>query len=259
MRVRVPTWSARIAIAIAILGGWQAFSGGLIDPVFVSSPLAVVERLAELFLSGSIWPHLRVTLTALVTGYVIGAALGIVVGTGLGRAPRVAATLEPFIMAFYSIPKIALAPIFIVWLGIGIASKVAVVVLNTFFLVFFSTFGGMREIDEELVILARIMGASRPLVTRRILLPMAAPAVLLGLRTAVPYAMIGAIIAEFIASNRGLGYYVLFSTSTYDTAGVFAGITILVAIVLGLNQALLWLERRALRWRIKTAEIVVSI
>lgn len=139
--------------------------------------------------------------------------------------------MQPYILGLYSIPKIALAPVFIVWLGLGMASKVAVVFVASFFLIFFNTYSGLVSINEELVRLARLMAASWLQVTMRVILPASADHVFLGLRTAVPYAVIGAVIGEYIGSNEGLGYFILYASQTYDASALFAGIIILVAIV----------------------------
>jgi NitT/TauT family transport system permease protein len=157
--------------------------------------------------------------------------------------------LQPYIIGLYSIPKIALAPVFIVWLGLGIASKVAVVFLASFFLVFFNTYAGLLAVNEELVRLARLMGASWPQAIWRVVLPAAAPQIFLGLRTAVPYAVIGAVIGEYIGSNEGLGYFILYASQTYDAPALFSGIIILVAIVFLANACLMRLEGHVIRWR----------
>ncbi len=152
-------------------------------------------------------------------------------------------------MGLYSIPKIALAPVFIVWLGLGIASKIAVVFLASFFLVFFNTYSGLLSLNEELVLLARLMGASWPQATFRVILPASAHQIFLGLKTAVPYAVIGAVIGEYIGSNEGLGYFILYASQTYDAPALFSGIIILVAIVFLANFLLNAIEARVIRWR----------
>jgi NitT/TauT family transport system permease protein len=159
-------------------------------------------------------------------------------------------------MGLYSIPKIALAPVFIVWLGLGIASKVAVVFLASFFLVFFNTYSGLLSLNEELVRLARLMGASWPQATLRVILPASAHQIFLGLKTAVPYAVIGAVIGEYIGSNEGLGYFILYASQTYDAPALFAGIIILVAIVFLANFILNAIEARVIRWRTAGSQTV---
>lgn len=239
----------RIALAATILAFWQLASGPLVDPVFLSSPTLVAARLFELFRSGEIFVHLHATLTAVVQGYVGGAVIGIGLGFATGRSEILSQTLEPFLMAFYSIPKMALAPLFIVWLGIGLASKVAIVFISVFFLTFFNTYAGVKGVSDDLINLARIMRASRGTVLGKVILPAAMPSIMLGLKMALPYGIIGAFVGEFIASNRGIGYFILYSSSTFDATGVFAGVLTLLAVVVLANWALGRLQARLVRWK----------
>ncbi len=240
-------YQATLAVLLVVL--WQFSSGRFIKEIFVSSPSLVAARLVDMFASGLIWQHLQTTMIEFGAGYAIGAMLGVTLGLALARTQFLADLLEPYIMAFYSIPKIAIAPLFIIWLGINLSPKIAIAAISAFFLVFVNSYSGVRNINEEFVNLARIMGASRSKITRRVLLPAAAPDILLGLRTSVPYAMIGAIIGEFIASNQGLGYLILQAAQLFDSASLFAGIIVLVTLVASVTQSLAWLERQVIRWR----------
>jgi NitT/TauT family transport system permease protein len=239
----------RLLPGLALLGLWQVASGRWVRAVYLSSPVAVAERLVEMFRSGEIQPHIAVTLQELVLGYAFGVAAGIAAGYALGRSPRAALVFEPYLMGFYGIPKIALAPLFIIWLGIGIWSKVALAGIMVFFLVFYSVYAGVRGVDGQMVDLARVMGASEAQLSRHVYLPAAAPAVLLGMRMAIPYSVIGVIAGEFTSSTKGLGLFINQASSTYDPAGVFAGIVLLLAFVLVAGAGAAALERRALRWR----------
>jgi NitT/TauT family transport system permease protein len=216
---------------------------------YFSRPTLVMAKLYELFAGGDIYRHIRVTLTEIALGYALGAAFGLALGFALGRSQFLSSAFQPYIIGLYSIPKIALAPVFIVWLGLGMASKVAVVFVASFFLVFFNTYSGLLSINEELVRLARLMGASWPQTVIRVIMPAAAYQIILGLKTAVPYAVIGAVIGEYIGSNEGLGYYILYASQTYDAPALFSGIIILVAIVFLANFALNRLEGYVIRWR----------
>jgi NitT/TauT family transport system permease protein len=240
---------ARLLPGIAILLFWQWASGRLIKEIYVSKPTAVAVRLYELFASGEIYPHLWTTGEELVLGYVIGVAGGILGGYALGRSPRLANIFEPYVMGFYGIPKIALAPLFIIWFGIGIGSKVALASIMVFFLVFYNVYTGVRSVDRELVNLSLVMGANQRQLTYHVYLPAAAPFVLLGMRMAVPYSVIGVIVGEFTSSISGLGLFIHEASSTYDPAGVFAGIAILLVFVVGANFLAGRLERRLLRWK----------
>jgi sulfonate transport system permease protein len=250
-RISVPFWRALLLIApgVLMLGGWQFASGRLIREAYVSKPTDIAKRLYELFTTGEIWPSLKVTGEELVLSYVIGVALGLLLGYGLGRAPRLARVIEPYVMAFYGIPKIALAPLFIIWFGIGIWSKVVLAGTMVFFLVFYNVYAGVRSIDREIVNLALVLGANEQQLGRHIYLPAAAPFLLMGMRMAIPYAVIGVIVGEFASSVAGLGLFINYASSTYDPASVFAGIFILLAFVMIMNALASRLERRLLRWR----------
>jgi NitT/TauT family transport system permease protein len=238
---------------IVILIFWQWAAGRLIKEIYVSKPTAVAERLYELFSSGEIYPHLWTTGQELVLGYVIGVSGGILAGYALGRSPRLASIFEPYVMAFYGIPKIALAPLFIIWFGIGIWSKIALAGIMVFFLVFYNVYTGVRSVDRELVNLTLVMGANQRQLTYHVYFPAAAPYVLLGMRMAVPYSVIGVIVGEFTSSTQGLGLFIHEASSTYDPAGVFAGIVILLAFVVVANVLAGRLERRFLRWKTPSA------
>ncbi len=242
-------WLLKLLPGVALLLFWQYASGRLIKEIYVSKPTAVAQRLYELFASGEIYPHLWTTGQELVLGYVIGVAGGVIGGYTLGRSPRLARIFEPYVMAFYGVPKIALAPLFIIWFGIGMGSKVALASIMVFFLVFYNVFAGVRSVDRELVNLTLVMGANQRQLTYHVFLPAAAPFVMLGMRLAIPYSVIGVIVGEFTSSAQGLGLFIHEASSTYDPAGVFAGIVILLAFVTVANVLAGRLERRLLRWR----------
>lgn len=245
----------RVLIALAILGAWQlATELRVLNPVLFSHPVAVVRRTVallggEINYSRTIYEHLSVTLQEMAIGYVIGAVLGIAIGFLLARSDLLARVFEPYILAVYSVPKIALAPLFILVLGIGMASKIGVVAMEVFFLVFFNTFSGARNTSEEFVQLAKIMGASGAQLTRRVFIPAALPFIMVGLKMGVPFAMIGAIIGEFMASNQGLGWFILYTASNFDASAFFASLIILVSVVWAVGQAVALAERRLLPWR----------
>jgi NitT/TauT family transport system permease protein len=246
-------WLVTLLPAVAILVFWQWSAGRLIKEIYVSKPTAVAERLYELFSSGEIYPHLWTTGQELVLGYVIGVTGGILGGYALGRSPRLARIFEPYVMAFYGVPKIALAPLFIIWFGIGIWSKIALAAIMVFFLVFYNVYTGVRAVDREQINLALVMGANQRQLTYHVYFPAAAPYVILGMRMAVPYSVIGVIVGEFTSSTQGLGLFIHEASSTYDPAGVFAGIVILLAFVIVANTLASRLERRFLRWKTPTA------
>lgn len=228
---------------------WQLASGHLIRSLYVSKPTDIALRLYQMFASGEIWPNLIVTGEELVLSYVVGVVLGLLLGYWLGRSPKAAVIFEPYIMAFYGIPKIALAPLFIIWFGIGIWSKVALSGTMVFFLVFYNMYTGVRSVSRETVDLALVLGANERQLGRHIYLPAAAPFILLGMRMAIPFAVIGVIVGEFTSALKGLGLFINYSASTYDPAGVFAGIFILLTFVMAANAAATRLEKRLLKWQ----------
>jgi NitT/TauT family transport system permease protein len=246
VRGRVGGGALRAAPLAALIVLWQL---SVVDPFYVSRPSLILARLYDDVRTGALYHDAIVTIVEVALGYGLGAALGLVLGYGLALTPRALAVFEPYLITFQSIPKTAIAPLFIMWLGIGIWSKVVVAASMVFFLVFYNTLLGMRMLNEEWLNLARIMGASERDVTRRVVLPSVLPYALTGLRTALPYAIIGVIVGEFIAARAGLGVYILRATSQFDPAGTFVGILVLIALVWAGNGALGWTESRLTQWR----------
>ena len=245
-------WPSRllgVMPGLLLLLCWQFASGHLIRSIYISRPTDVAVRLYQAFSTGEILPDLATTGQELVLGYLIGVAFGALGGYVLGRSPRTATIFEPYVMAFYGIPKIALAPLFIIWFGIGLWSKVALAATMVFFLVFYNVYMGVRSVDRELVNMTMLMGANERQLTRHVYLPAAAPFVIMGMRMAIPYSVIGVIVGEFTSSVQGLGLFISQASSNYDPAGVFAGITVLLAFVMVANAVASRLERRLLRWR----------
>lgn len=240
----------QVALALAVLAAWQGASGRLVDAFFVSSPLEVVRRLVAWTADGSIFVHLWATLYATILGFAIGAALGIVLGLWLGLSPFMSRLLNPFIWAFNALPKVALAPLLVLWFGLGIESKIALAAVLVLFIVFFNTYAGVREVDRDLIDTVRLMRASRRQVLVKVVIPSAVAWVFAGFRIAVPYALIGAVIGEMIAANRGLGYLVQFAGAQFDTAGVFAVLVVIGLLAVVLNQVVESVQKRLERWRI---------
>jgi NitT/TauT family transport system permease protein len=239
----------RAVLVAAFLGLWQVANGRWLPDFIISSPLSVANRLVSLVASGQIVPHVWTSLQELVLGYLLGVSLGIAVGVVLGLWPAAGVLFEPLIAAINGIPKIALAPLFLIWLGIGITSKVAIASMSVFFVLFYNTYLGMRTVPQNLVDALRLFGANRWTIVQTVVLPSVAAPVLAGLRAGIPFAMIGVVVGEMVAADRGVGYYIRNATELYDSAGVFAGIVILVAIILVAGGLLGVLERRLMRWR----------
>jgi NitT/TauT family transport system permease protein len=239
----------RVALALAILATWHLASTYLVSPFWIGSPLGVAQRLINWTTSGTLWLHLQITLLESVLGFLIGGVTGVAFGLVLGLAPRLAAVLDPFIVAFYSLPKIALAPLFIVWFGIGITSKVILVTVVVFFLVFYNTYAGTLDVDRELTDAMRLMGASKRQIIQKVVFPSALVWIFTGMKMSVPYALIGAVVGEIMASNRGLGYLIQFSAGQFDTDGVFAALIILMLISTTIYTGLKHSEKYLLRWK----------
>lgn len=214
----------------------------------VSQPSEIAQGIVDVFATGEIWPHFQTTLTEMVVGYVIGAITGVVLGVLFGRVKLLGEIFNPYITVFNGIPKVALAPVFVIWFGIGITSKIAIIFTMVFFVVFINTFGGLRSVNEEYVNIVRIMGASTWQVAREVFLPASLPFIIVGLRAGIPFSVIGAVVGEFIASTNGLGYYINYHQGTYDTTAMFVGVTILALLVVVLDWLLSRIERRLLKW-----------
>ncbi|OXM74365.1 MULTISPECIES: ABC transporter permease [Amycolatopsis] len=242
-------WALRVALLAAFLVLWQIAADRWIDSTFTSKPSDIVRRLGEWSADGTLWTNTWITVQEIVYGFLLGAVTGAIAGFVLASLNLLYRVLDPFMMALYSIPKVALAPLFIVWFGIGMHMKVLLAAATVFFLVFLNTAAGVREVDRGLVDAVRLMGGNRRDIARKVVLPASMTGVLTGLKVAIPYALIGAVIGELVASNRGLGYLINDAAAQFDTAGVFATLVVL-SVVAGLLNVLVGLiGRRVNRWK----------
>jgi len=246
------TW--RLAVFLLILGAWQGISGPIVDSFWFSRPSLVAEYLWEITVSGQLWNDIALTFKATAIGYVFGAIAGLVLGLLIAQNESVALVLKPFVLAVYGIPRIALAPIFILWFGIALQSKVMMAAMMTFLLVFFNTYEGVRAADLDLRNVARVLGANKAQLFWHVTIPNASPWIIAGLRISIPQALVAAVVAEFIASTAGLGYRMMENTNLMDTAGTMAGIIVLMVIVVLLNSLLDHAEKYVLRWRPKESD-----
>lgn len=241
--------SWRIGLLTVVLVAWQFASGTLISEFWISHPVDIGERLWELARSGMLWLHAWATLWQAFLGLAIALPVGIAMGVGLAAFPRFAATVDPYLMGLYSLPRIALAPLFVIWLGIGLASKVALVFSLVVFIFMLNTRQGLLEVDRDLINLMRTMRASRGYIFRRVQIPSIMPWLIAALRINVGMALIGSVIGELLGSNRGLGWYIEHSGGRLDTTGVFAGLIALMVLALILNEVVSALERRLLKFK----------
>ena len=250
-RERRATALGRLLFAAIFFGAWEVLSGPVLDQFFISKPSAIAASLWAMATKESLFYHLRFTIVEALTGYLIGAAGGLAGGFVLARSDLVYRVIEPFLVAFYGIPRIALAPLFILWFGIGIASKIAVAAVMVFFIVFINTIAGIRAAPPQLLQVARVMGASEWDLTRKVVFPAATPFIIAALQITVPQAMIGAIVGEFISSNRGVGHLISRAAGWLDTPGLFAGIFTLLVVVLLMNLGITALGNHLMRWNPK--------
>lgn len=241
----------RILVFAVILGLWQLAGGRWLPYYLISSPSDVAKTLWDL-VSGSspgLWADVETTAEELVIGYAIGVVFGIAAGVLLGYWRIGAAIFNPLITAINGIPKIALAPLFLIWFGIGIDSKVAIASMSVFFVMFYNTYMGVSTMPQELVNVLRVFGASRWTVIRKVTLPQITVPLLAGMKASVPFAMIGVIVGEFIAAERGLGYLIDTATQDFASATVFAGIVVLMVMMIIGMMLIAAIERRVLRWQ----------
>jgi NitT/TauT family transport system permease protein len=249
-------------LRVVIIGGflllWEVASGRWIEPFLISSPSRIFSSMITGFHSGDLVQHTWVTFQEIAIGFPLGAFAGIALGYWFGRSRLLAEIFEPIIIALNGIPRTAVAPLFIVWLGIGIWSKVGVVFLLTFFLNFFNTYTGMRQMDQEYVDLAKLMGVKGWKLTFKVIFPAISPYVFTGIRTSIPFAVIGAIVGEFIAATEGVGFFIRLSAGIFKTADVFVGIIVLMIMVIVMDKVAEMVERRALRWQTQTEHVQIQ-
>ena len=244
----------RLLVLVAILGGWEgAIRLGWLDPFFFGQPSGIAVRLYEWTTEGTsagpLWLQVWVTLYEAGLGFLIGAGLGIVCGIALGRNAMLADVFSIYIKVGNSIPRVVLGSIFIVSLGLGIWSKVALAVVMVFFVVFGNAFQGVREADRAIIANARILGASHWQVTRDVVIPSALTWIIASLHVSFGFALIGAIVGEFLGARKGMGLLIATAQGSFDANGVFAAM-ILVAVVALVAEGLLTLaERRLVVWR----------
>jgi NitT/TauT family transport system permease protein len=216
---------------------------------FFGEPLKVAARISDWFSSGFIYPHLWVTLVETALAFVIGTVLGLVMGLWLALSPTASALLDPYLKALNSMPRVILAPIFAMWFGLDMGSKVALGVTLVFFIVFFNVYQGVKEVSPAILANARMLGMNERQLFRNVYWPSALSWMFSSLHTSVGFAIIGAVVGEYLGSAAGLGYMIQQAEGTFDTTGVFAGMVILAVFVLIIDWFVTLTERRLLVWR----------
>jgi len=221
---------------------------------FFGEPLTVFSRIWHWFTSGDIYHHLWITLVETMLAFLVGTAGGVAVGIWLALSPAASALLDPYIKAANAMPRVILAPIFSVWFGLGMASKVALGVTLVFFIVFFNVYQGVREISPVVLANARMLGASRRQLLRYVYLPSAMSWVFASLHNSVGLAFVGAVVGEYLGSSEGVGYLILQAEGVFDINTVFAGVLVLTAFALVLDWAVSMAERRLMVWQPRSGE-----
>jgi NitT/TauT family transport system permease protein len=238
----------RIAVAFLVLGAWEWAGYSLGDRSWASRPSLIAVRLAS-WAAGDLWLHLVTTLSAMGLGLVIGMPAGILCGLVLGRSRTWGAIMRPLVVAVYNVPLIALAPLLILWFGLDLTPKVVLVAIVTFFILFFATFTGAQSLDEDLIAMLRLMGASRVEEFRKVVLPASTAWIASAMRLALPYALIDAIMGELLASQRGIGFLMNNAISQVDMTGAYAALVVMMAIGVSMVALSRRIEKSALKWR----------
>ena len=244
----------QVGIFLLIVVGWQvATMSGLVDPFFFGSPWGICVRLWTWGLNGtaygSFWLQIWVTLEEAILGFLVGVVSGVFFGVLLGEVPYLADVVGPYIKIVNALPRIVLGSIFVMWLGLGLPSKVLLAAVLAFFVVFFNAFQGVRSVDRNLISNARILGASRLQVVAHVVFPSAMTWIIASLHVALGFAIIGAIVGEFLGSQRGLGLVIATAQNTFDANGVFGAMLVIGALALSAEWLMSKVEKRLLAWQ----------
>lgn len=257
---RVTLLTLQIMVAVVSLLLWHVlttypiFGRLILPPFFFSNPFDVAKQIIVWFASGVIWKHLYVTLLEATLAFVIGSIGGIVVGFWFARQPRTAAVFDPYVKMANALPRVVLAPIFTLWLGLGIWSKVALGVTLVFFIVFFNVYQGVKEVSPTVLANARMLGMNERQLMRHVYWPSALSWMFSSLHTSVGFAVVGAVVGEYLGSAAGLGYLIQQAEGIFDVAGVFAGMFVLAAFVIVIDMVVTVVEKRLLVWRPQVGE-----
>lgn len=241
-------WQILLGVCLLLL--WQGgVTRGWLDKFFFSRPSDVMERVWKMFAGGTVWAHLAVTLVEAALSFSIGVLFGVTFGFLLARNRWLAALLEPYVRVANALPRVVLAPIFLLWFGLGIWSKVARGVTVVFFIVFFNTYRGVKEVDTVLLNNARMLGASERDLLRHVLIPSAMTWIFSSLHISIGFAIIAVVVGEYLGASRGVGYMIAQAEGVFDTTGVFAGMAVLACVVLLVGVGVGRLEQWLLRWK----------
>jgi len=244
-RVRI----GRIVFAFFLIAAWELGSRYLFDPFWAGQPSLVVERVIEMIRNGDLWWHLLPTVGQALTGLMLSLVVGVPLGILFASNKTVEKVIEPFFLGLYSVPRVALAPLFILWFGIGPSSKVVMAFSLVVFIVILNTYEGIRGVDRDLIDMLRAMRASRLYILRKVILPGIVPWIFASVRVGVGLALVGSVVGELLGSNRGLGWYIENAAARIDVIGVFSGLVVLMIVGMLLNEIVKAVEMRLLRER----------
>ncbi|HUI96180.1 MAG TPA: ABC transporter permease [Xanthobacteraceae bacterium] len=250
----------QLLVGVITLALWQLFATVpvlgtvLLPPFFFSTPADVGARIVRLFATGMVWKHLWVTFAESILAFVLGSAMGVLVGFWFARKPAIAALFDPYVKMINALPRVVLAPIFTLWFGLGIWSKVVLGITLVFFIVFFNVYQGVREVSPTILANARMLGMNDRQLLRHVFWPSALTWMFSSLHTSVGFAVVGAVVGEYLGSAAGLGYLIQSAEGNFDVAGVFAGMVVLAVFVLAIDAIVSMVERRLLVWRPAAAE-----
>jgi NitT/TauT family transport system permease protein len=244
----------RIAVLVVVLGGWElAARLKWIDPFFFSMPSLIFEHIRDWFVNGTsqgpLLTQVWVTLEETAIGFLIGSVAGVICGIVLGRNKLMADVFGLYIQIANSIPRVVLGSVFVIALGLGMASKIALAVVMVFFVVFGNAFQGVREADRYLIANAQILGASRRQITTAVVIPSALSWILASLHVSFGFALVGAVVGEFLGSKQGIGLLISTAQGAFNASGVFAAMIVLAVVALAADYLLTWVEKRLLKWR----------
>jgi NitT/TauT family transport system permease protein len=243
-------WARQAAALLVLLALWEAAGrAGMLNPLYLPAPSQIGAALVDLFSDGRIWPHLEATFTAALGGLALGIAVGVMLGVAAALVPLLAELLEPVMTLLNAVPRVILAPLFVIWLGIGLASKIALSFILVAVLIFFTVFTGIRQVDRRMVERVVTLGGDRAALVRHVYLPSVTAWILSNLKIAVGFAFTGALVGEFVAATHGLGYLLSFAQSTYNAALMFALIVLILIVVLLIFGIAGRLEKFLLRWQ----------
>jgi len=243
-------WASRLALFLIVVASWEALSTWIVDPFWIGRPSDIVERIYILIHTGDVFLHASNTVTHALAGLLLSLVVGIPIGIVFASNRFISETIEPYFLGLYSLPRIALAPLFILWFGIGELSKIMMSFSMVVFIVILNTYEGLRNTDPELVDMMRAMRASRWAILRKVRLPSIVSWIFAAVRVGIGLGLVGAVVGELLGANKGLGWYIEYSAARLDVTGVFAALAVLMVIGMSLNEFVKFIEVRLWRSRI---------